>query len=77
MEHQIVQLKNNLKSNSATSNSARLNRATSNSATLKATFLNSGASLIKKKLFRQLNILAVVIMCCFTTAHQSTQYVAQ
>ena len=51
-------------------NSARLNSATSNSATLKATTLASGASWIKKELFWQLKVFAVV-MFFFTTAHQS------
>ena len=47
-----------------------------NSATLKAKDLNSGASLIKKELLWQLNVIATVIMWCFTTAGQSVQYVA-
>ena len=52
----------------ASSNSARLISATANSVTLKATTLNSGASLIKKELYWELNIIAVVIMCYFTAA---------
>ena len=42
---------------------------------LQVSTLNSGKSLIKKELniwlFWQLNIIAIVIMCCFTTAQQS------
>ena len=64
-------------SNSAASNSARLNSVTSNNATLKAKTLNSGASLIKKELLWKLNIIAIAMMSCFTTAQQSAQYVAQ
>ena len=58
MKHQIVEFQNNSASNSATLNST----------TLKATTLNSAASLIKKELLWQLNIIAVVGMCYFTTA---------
>ena len=42
---------------------------------LQVSTLNSGKSLIKKELniwlFWQRNIIAIVIMCCFTTAQQS------
>ena len=62
---------------SAASDSAWLNSATPDVATLKTAVFNSGASSIKKKLFWQLNIVAVVVMCCFTTAQQSAQFVAQ
>ena len=64
MEHQVGQFQNSSTSNNAASSSARLN-----SGTLKALSLNSGASLIKK--------IAAVIVCCFTTEQQKTQYVAQ
>lgn len=59
------------------SNSEKLNGGILNSVTLKTISLKSGASLVQKELFKQLNILAVVMMRCFATAHQSTQYVAQ
>ena len=61
----------------AASNIARSNSATSNIAALKAGNLDSGASLIKKELLWQLNIIAVIIIWCFTTTQQSAQYVAQ
>ena len=47
------------------------------SATLKAATLNSGASLIRKELFWQLNIISVVIMAFFITAQQNAQYLVQ
>ena len=57
VENQIIKFWNSLTLDCAASNSAR-----SNSATIKATNLNSGASLIKKELLWELNIVAVVIM---------------
>ena len=47
------------------------------SATLKAATLNSCASLIRKELFWQLNIISVVIMAFFITAQQNAQYLVQ
>ena len=62
---------------SAASSSAISNKASSNSVTLEAITLHSDASLIKKELLWKLNIIVVAIMCCFTTAQQCAQYVAQ
>ena len=76
VEHQIVQFQNSSTSNSAVSNSSRFNGAKSNSVTLKATTFNKGASLIKKLLWK-LNIIADVILYCFTVAQQSAQYIEQ
>ena len=71
VEHQIVKFQNSSTSSSAASNKARFYSETSTCATLKVSTLNNGASLIKKELFWQLNIIS-----CFTTAQQSAQYVA-
>ena len=76
VEHQIVQFQNSSTSNSAVSNCSRFNGAKSNSVTLKATTFNKGASLIKKLLWK-LNIIADVILYCFTVAQQSAQYIEQ
>ena len=57
VENQIIKFWNSLTLDCAASNSARLN-----SATIKATSLNKGASLIKKKLLWELNIVAVVML---------------
>ena len=76
VEHQIVQFQKSSTSISAASNSLRFNWTTSNSVTLKATTFNKSASLIKKLLW-QLNIIAAVILYCFTVAQQNAQYVEQ
>ena len=66
MECQIAQFWKSSTLNSAASNSARLNITT-----VKAATLNSGASLMNKQFIWQLIIVAVLVMCCLTTAQQS------
>ena len=70
VQHQIVLFWNVSRSNSK-HNMTQCNSVASNMAKMKFATLKSGASLIKRERFSQVNIIVVVITYTFITSQQS------